>query len=204
MNNNIEDLRHIRSMMERSTKFLSISGISGVLAGTFAIIGAIIAHYAIKGNIVITENLICDLLIIAAVVLFMAVSAGLYFSARKAKKNNAKLWSPLTLQIAKDLCIPLFSGGVFCLILIYNRCGYLVGSATLVFYGISLIAAGNRTYRDIKILGACEIILGFIAGVSIGYGLIIWAIGFGVLHIVYGIVIYYKYDSGRNKKQTAA
>ncbi len=181
-------------MMERSSKFLSISGISGVLAGTFAIIGAIAAHYILEGELSFTGFLVYDLSIIAAIVLILAVSEGLIFSARKARKDNAKLWQPATLQIAKDFCIPLAVGGVFCIILIMQNATHMVAPAMLVFYGLALIAAGSRTYKDIKILGACEIILGLLAGIYVYNGLLFWAIGFGVLHIVYGILIYYKYD----------
>lgn len=187
-------------MMERSTKFLSLSGISGVSAGVIALIGAALAYLNIKGKFVITDNIIVDFIIIAIVVLLCASGTGLYFSFRKAKKSRSKFWMPSTKQILKDFSIPMVTGGLFCLILIYNNCGYMVGSATLIFYGLALIYAGARTYSDIKILGACEIILGLIAGVSIGYGLLIWAIGFGLMHIIYGIVIYIKYDMKPDKK----
>ena len=200
METNLDDIKHIRSMMERSSKFLSISGISGVLAGTFAIIGAVTAHFVLAGRIAFTGNLLYDLVIIAAFVLVTTVSGGLIFSARKAKKNNSKLWQAVTIQIAKDFCVPLFTGGVLCIILIVKHLSFIVAPVMLIFYGLSLIAAGSRTYNDVKILGACEILLGLAAAIVIGYDLVFWGIGFGVLHIVYGILIYYKYDmkSGKN------
>jgi hypothetical protein len=43
-------------------------------------------------------------------------------------------------------------------------------------------------------LGICEIGLGLIASIYMGYGLLFWAVGFGVLHIIYGIVMYMKYE----------
>lgn len=70
----------------------------------------------------------------------------------------------------------------------------MVAPCMLIFYGLGLIAAGSRTFRDVKVLGACEIILGLAAAITVGYDLIFWGIGFGVLHIVYGILIHYKYD----------
>ncbi|GAB6121055.1 hypothetical protein [Dysgonomonas termitidis] len=194
MDTNLDDIKHIRSMMERSSKFLSISGMSGVLAGTSAIVGAIVAYLVLEGRFTFTGSLLYDFILIAAVVLISAVTAGLTLSARKAKLSNAKLWQPVTLQIAKDFCVPLVIGGLFCIILIYKHVAYLVAPGMLIFYGLGLIAAGARTYRDVKILGACEIILGLVAAVVVGYDLIFWAVGFGVLHIVYGILIYYKYD----------
>jgi hypothetical protein len=194
MDTNLDDIKHIRSMMERSSKFLSISGMSGVLAGTFAIIGAVLAHFVLKGELSFTCTLLYDLILIAAVVLVSAIAVGLFFSARKAKKSKSKLWMPVTLQIAKDFCVPVVVGGLLCIILIYKHVPFMVAPCMLIFYGLGLIAAGSRTFRDVKILGACEIVLGLAAAIVAGYDLIFWGIGFGVLHIVYGILIYYKYD----------
>lgn len=194
MDANLDDIKHIRSMMERSSKFLSISGMSGVLAGTFAIIGAILAHFVLEGKLSFTHSLLYDLILIAVVVLVSAISVGLAFSVRKARKSNSKLWMPVTLQIAKDFSVPLVVGGLLCIILITKNVSFMVAPCMLIFYGLGLIAAGSRTFRDVKILGACEIVLGLAAAVVVGYDLIFWGIGFGVLHVVYGILIYYKYD----------
>jgi hypothetical protein len=194
MDTNLDDIKHIRSMMERSSKFLSISGMSGVLAGTFAIIGAVLAHLVLEGKLTFTNDYLYDFILIAGAVLVSAVTVGLIFSARKARKSNSKLWMPVTLQIAKDFCVPLFTGGVLCIILIFKHVAFMVAPCMLIFYGLGLIAAGSRTFRDVKILGACEILLGLAAAIVVGYDLIFWGIGFGVLHIVYGILIHCKYD----------
>ena len=194
MDSKTDDLKHIRSMMERSSKFLSLSGISGVSAGFFAAIGAIAAHFVLLREFSILGNLLIDLILIAGIVLLFAGSSGLYFSAKKARKSGSKLWMPVTMQILKDFSIPMLVGAVFSVILIYKHIYIMVAPSMLVFYGLSLIYAGARTYRDIKILGACEIVLGLAAGVVVGYDLVFWGVGFGLLHIVYGIVVYYKYD----------
>lgn len=200
MENNIEDLRHIRSMMERSTKFLSLSGISGILAGSFALLGAFLAYMVLySGTLVITPWIVVDMILIAVFVLFAAASSGVYFSMRKAKKQGAKFWSNTTVMIMKDAGVPLFAGGVFSLILVYHNCSYLVASAMLVFCGVALINAGARTYRDVKILGTSLIAIGVLAGIFSQYGLFFWALGFGVMFIIYGIVMYYKYDMKSNK-----
>lgn len=199
MDRNIDDLRYIRSTMERSTKFLSLSGISGVVAGLIALCGAYLAYLVMEGNLSVTGFVLCDLLILAAIVLVAACSVGLYFSVRKAKKTCNKFWTPVTFQLIKDAGVPLVVGGIFSLILVYNGYWGMTASTMLIFYGIALINAGARTYRDIKILGVCEIVLGLLAGIFIGNGLLLWAIGFGVLHIVYGIVMYKKYDAQSDK-----
>lgn len=194
MDKNIEDIRHIRSMMERSSKFLSLSGISGVSAGLIALIGAAVAYLLLDKAFTVTGSLLYDLVLLALLIMGSAATVGLYFSARKAHKNNSSLWLPVTKQIFMDFCIPMVIGGIICLIFIYKDLSYLIAPFMLIFYGISLIYAGDRTYKDIKILGACEIVLGLIALVIDEYSLLFWALGFGILHIIYGIVIYCKYD----------
>lgn len=199
MDTNLEDIRHIRSMMERSSKFLSLSGMSGVSAGTIALLGAIVAYFMLEGKLSITGLLLYDLILVTALVLICAASAGFYFSARKAHRNNSKFWMPVTWQILLDFSIPMVIGGMICFIFIFKHLSYLILPFMLIFYGISLIYAGARTYRDIKILGASEVVLGLLGIVANQYSLLIWAIGFGVLHIVYGVVMYYKYDMKTDK-----
>lgn len=200
METKIDDLKHIRSMMERSSKFLSLSGFSGVSAGIIALIGAVIAYCIINNTFTIVNSKLYDLIIVAAIVVILAGSAGLFFSLRKAKKTGAKFWMPVTWQILKDFSVPMCVGGIFCILLIYQGSTRMVAATMLIFYGLALIYAGARTYRDIKILGACEVILGLLAGFFVFNGLFFWAIGFGILHIAYGIVMYFKYEKG-NKNQ---
>lgn len=194
MGKNIDDLKHIRSMMERSTKFLSLSGFSGISAGIVALIGAFIAKEILSHKITITNNVLYDLFILAIAVLLIASSCGFYFSTRKAKKNKIKFWMPVTIQILKDFLVPLVTGGLFCLIMLIQDSAIFIPAAMLIFYGLALIFAGARTYGDIKVLGVLEIGLGLLAALYTGQGLLFWAIGFGVLHIIYGVVMHFKYD----------
>ena len=194
MDTNLEDIKHIRSMMERSSKFLSLSGMSGISAGFFALVGAGVGYLILHNKFSITGVLLYDFIILAVAIILLAASFGFFFCVKKAKKNGAKLWMPVTQQIIKDFSIPMIVGGLFCIILIYQHAIHMVASTMLIFYGLALIYAGSRTYRDIRILGACEILLGLMAGIFVYNGLLFWAVGFGALHVVYGIVIYYKYD----------
>ena len=194
METNLDDLKHIRSMMELSSKFLSLSGISGIMAGCCALLGSVVAYELLKGKLQFTGILLYDLIIVALLILLLAGISGLYFSMRKAKKMGSKFWLPATRQIIVDFTIPMLAGGAFCIIAICQHSGQLVAPAMLIFYGLALIFASSRTYSDIKYLGACEIILGLLAGIFTANGLLFWAFGFGVLHVVYGIVMYYKYD----------
>lgn len=195
MKESLEDLKQIRSMMERSTKFLSLSGMSGVAAGTAALLGAAAAWPVVhRGRQYTGLSLTGELVAIMVGVLVLAAASGLYFSLRKARRTGARFWMPVTRQILADFAVPMTAGGLFCLALLRYGWFDLAQAAALVFYGLALIAAGARTYRDIKVLGYCEIVLGLAAAFVGRYGLYFWTAGFGVLHILYGVIMYYRYD----------
>jgi len=195
-----DDLAHIRSMMERSSRFLSLSGLSGVGAGVVGLIAGILAivllknyHIDFSTDYVFNRELMFELLILGASTLLLAIFCGCYFTIRKSKKLGLQIWTATTKKILVQLAIPLAVGGVFVLALLqYNLYG-LVAGTTLVFYGLALVNAEKYTYSDIKYLGFLEIILGCLSLFFIGKGLIFWTIGFGVLHIVYGIILHRKY-----------
>jgi hypothetical protein len=197
-----EDLAHIRSMMERSSRFISLSGLSGVFAGLSALIGGLYVYRLFKSHgldyfngehKLYAANLVQQLFLIAFIILVFALLFGIFFTVRKSKKYDLPIWTSATKKMLLNLAIPLTTGGVFCLALVYHEMYGLVAPATLIFYGLALINAEKYTFSDIKYLGFCELILGSIALFCIGYGLIFWIIGFGVLHILYGLVMFRKY-----------
>lgn len=194
-------------MMEQSSKFLSLSGLSGVAAGVIALIGAAFAYFVIlnQGTNIYDEymqglkstntlQVRMGMLGTAVVVFISAVTSAWYLSWRKAKRSNAKFWTPAARLVAGNLILILTIGGVFSLILVYHENIRLVASVMLIFYGLSLLMASRYTQRDIKFLAYTEIGLGLLAGIFLNYGLIFWSLGFGVFHIVYGISMYIKYD----------
>ena len=198
-----KDLASIRTMMERSAKFLSLSGLSGVLAGIYALIGAGAAYYLVqypaslfdyRTYSIREDGTVLVLIFIAIVVLAASISTGLWFSNKKAKKSGLSLWSPTTRRLIVNISIPLVTGGIFILVMLYTGHFGLAAPASLIFYGLALIQGSANTYDEIRYLGFSEIILGLISAIYPGYGLIFWALGFGVLHIVYGAIMYNKYD----------
>ncbi|MEL6654279.1 MAG: hypothetical protein AAFQ87_26105 [Bacteroidota bacterium] len=204
----LKDLSEIRSMMEQSSKFMSLSGLSGIAAGVVALIGAWVASSFLEGKGVLEDfiilvndtyyipepELVWQTMGLGVGILVVAVSAATFFSVRLAKKRKLPLWNRTAERLLINLMIPLATGAVFCFQL--ARLGFvgLVAPATLIFYGLALLNAGKYTLREIRYLGLCEIALGLIAGFIVGYGLIFWVIGFGILHIVYGVVMYQKYE----------
>lgn len=198
-----QDIASIRSMMERSFKFISLSGLSGVMAGVYALGGSAAAYFVVRYPVTPWEprtysaqpvNVVIQLLSIAAVVLVLSIGTGLWLSNKKAKKHGITLWTSASLKMVVNMLIPLVSGGLFILILLYNGHYGLAAPACLIFYGLALIQGSSNMVDEVRYLGYSEIILGLIASVYQGYGLIFWAIGFGVLHVVYGTIMHNKYD----------
>ena len=205
-----EDLAHIRSMMERSSRFISLSGLSGVFAGLSALIGGLYVYQLFKINGVdyfsegdyeggyeavstIPSKLVSELVVTGIVILVCAFVFGLAFTIRKSKKYNLPIWTSATKKMLFNLAIPLTVGGVFCLSLLYHQNYGLIAPATLLFYGLALINAEKYTFSDIKYLGYCQLFLGCVSLFNIGYGLVFWIIGFGILHILYGLIMFRKY-----------
>jgi hypothetical protein len=201
-----KDLQEIKNLMERSSRFLSLSGLSGVSAGIIAILGAFAIYWLLHfGQVMYDEhlyvlgssirnNVIGLLLLVASLTFIFALGFALYFSCRKAKRNHLKLWDHTTKRLLVHLFIPLIAGGFFTLILIFRSDITLVASAMLTFYGLALVNAGKYTFGEIHYLGILEITLGLLAGIFTNYGLVFWTIGFGILHIVYGLIMYFRYE----------
>ena len=197
------ELASIRSLMERSSKFLSLSGLSGVLAGIYALIGAFIGYiivYEKYGRLVISDSYTDNssaynqLILIAGLILLLSVLSCLLLSIRQAKKKGENYWNPVSRRLISSMAIPLFTGGLFIIILFLRLEYALIASACLIFYGLSLISASQYTFSDVKWLGICQIILGLLAALIPASGLLLWVIGFGLLHIIYGTVMHFKYN----------
>jgi len=197
-----EDLSHIRSMMERSSRFISLSGLSGVVAGLAALIGAGYVYVVFQregidyfdGNRnIFSTALVRELVIIGTLILFVAVLSGYFFTANKSKKKGLKIWDATTKRLLFTFSVPLVTGGLVCLALLYHHLFVLVAPATLIFYGLALVNAERYTLTDVKYLGYFEIVLGLLSLFFLGWGLLFWAFGFGVLHIVYGLIMHKKY-----------
>lgn len=198
MEKQLEDIKAIREMMEKSSKFLSLSGMSGVFAGFTAIAGAAFAWFYLLQDPAMTNfNKTQEILILLAdalIVLFLSVGAAVYFSRRKARLQNQKLNTKLILKTLYHLGLPLVAGGIFSLVFLLRGDIAMVASSTLLFYGLALVNVSKFTFPEIHYLGITEIILGLLAAVFLYNGVLFWTLGFGVCHILYGLIMYRKYD----------
>ncbi|QNL21272.1 hypothetical protein HZR84_04745 [Hyphobacterium sp. CCMP332] len=196
-----KDLEDIKEIMNRSSRFVSLSGMSGISAGVIALIGAYAAHkmvYSQQLGIKLLEGLVPirnveSLVLIALATLIAAISAAVFFTVRKTKSQNQKVWDYQTQRLIVNLFIPLLTGGILCLMLLFKGFLALLAPLTLIFYGLALVNASKFTLHEIRSLGLIQIILGLIAINFIGHGLLFWSLGFGLMHILYGIIMQVRY-----------
>lgn len=214
----LQTLTEIRSLMERSSKFLSLSGLSGVSAGLIALVGATVVYMRRRqtdwlSDITDSHLYVADsadhvavkqfIITVAATVLVSALLAGSYFTIRKARRQGLTVWNKASQRLLWAMLVPLAAGGIFCLALLQYNLIWLALPATLIFYGLALLNGSKYTVRDVESLAYCEIGLGLLSLFWPGYNLLTWAIGFGVLHIVYGTAMYYKYERNPHESRTA-
>lgn len=205
----IKDVQDIRRLMERSSRFTTLSGLSVVFAGLAALAGAWFAYRLLgdyygpnvadwRYDSIEYDDLRNKLMLLAASVFVVAAIGAFLFTWSKSRKQGVSLWAHSSRRVFWNMAIPLGTGGLFIFGMLSRSDWALVAPACLVFYGLALVNAGKYTLADIRYLGYCEILVGlanlYVAGHGFGYGLYFWAFGFGVLHIVYGLVMWFKYD----------
>lgn len=203
----LEQIAEIKAMMERSSRFISLSGLSGVFAGCIALISTFVVYTYVDfqwflpdylHGLHITETSSTDFILfivsVGVLTLVLAFIGAFYFTHKKAQRDGISIWNSASKRLTLNIIIPMIAGGIFVFGLIHTGDFYLIAPSTLVFYGIALLNGSKYTVDDIRYLGMVEIALGLISIWFSGYGLLFWALGFGVLHIVYGIVMYMKYD----------
>jgi hypothetical protein len=213
----LKTLQDIRSIMERSARFISLSGWSGIWAGSVGLVGSYIAGQWLRQLPAAYYNpyrtapatvadadynaIVLRFIILALAVFIVALAGGYYFTWRKTRLQGGSVWNSASRRMFTEIAIPLVAGGIFALNFLHNRHEGYIAPTCLVFYGLALINGSKYTLSDIKYLGLCELLLGCISLTMPGYGLTFWAIGFGALHILYGIIMWNKYDKKSVKEQ---
>ena len=216
----LAQLTEIRAIMERSSRFLSLSGLSGVGAGVVALAGALAGHFylqshypggflrLINGSEEERRAALPFLVLLATVMIGVALLAAFYFTQRRMRNDGQALWSAPARRLAMALAVPLVVGGLFCLRLYLGGDAALVVPGLLVFYGLALLSASKYTLDEIRWLGLTQVALGLVAMLVPGWGLIFFGLGFGLGHIGYGLVMYNRYErpgaAGANPKTAVA
>ncbi len=193
----LDDLSEIRRIMSRSSRFISLSGLSGVSTGFIALAGAFLAHQLIfrHHDLLVYERVsigsegMRDLLLVALGTLLLSVVSAIWFTGRKSRREHQQVWDNQAKRLLINLLIPLTTGGVLCLMLLFRGYVGFVPSLTLIFYGLALVNGSHYTLSHIRYLGITEIVLGLAAFFFIGQSMYLWMLGFGVVQMIYGLMI---------------
>ncbi len=207
----LAQLTEIRAIMERSSRFLSLSGLAGVGAGVVALVGAGVAHMALQRELGPTgfaalatgaapfearARLLPLLVGLAAVMIAVGLLVAFFFTRRRAALQGVSLWGPAAQRFGLSLLAPLGAGGLFALALYYQGAVGLVVPALLLFYGLALLSASKYTLNEIRGLGYVQVALGLVGLLVPPYGLWLFAAGFGLAHIGYGVLMFNRYERG--------
>lgn len=196
----LKDISEIKHLMNKSSRFISLSGLSGILAGIYALVGASVAFWLVNtysdGVLFIFHGWVFwTCMAVLMLIALLSALTGVILTVRKAKKNDEKIWDSSSRRLLLNFLIPLLVGGIYCLIILDQGRYGQTGGLMLIFYGLALVSASKYSLGDIRFLGYIQIVLGLIASYYPGYGFWLWVIGFGIMHIIYGTWMHFKYDS---------
>jgi hypothetical protein len=207
----LEAIQDIKKMMERSSRFISLSGWSGITAGLCALVGAWLADKKIHSYVAPSssdrqfynersfsasryEKIEIELLGIAVGVFAAAVALAFLFTYWHSKKKGIAIWGNSARRLTYNTLLPMVAGG-FIILRLFQVGEYgFIAPTCLIVYGLGLLNGSKYTLGEVRYLGYCQIVLGIINLWMMGNGLYFWALGFGILHIIYGAVMWWKYE----------
>lgn len=204
MKNPQQELSEIKSIMERSKRFLSLSGIAGIPVGIAALLGMALINYTINQSwkywllpdeINLKNAQILSIILIASITFLTSAGITWVLSQRKSQGIEIKkLWTPASKKFIQSLTFPILVGAAICIILVMDQTYQLLAGMSLSFYGLGMFQASDYSFKELRLLGIGCVLLGIFALYLPSLGLILWAVGFGVFHIIYGILMHLKYD----------
>ena len=194
----LSTLNDIKEMMERSSKFKAISGLSIIIVGFLASLVSAYIYFCMGDYRINTPAKWRTTVIIAIVLLVVAFATVFVMSYLKARQFKLRFTFDTTMRrLLLNFFIPMAAGGLLCMALLSQQHYGLVSSITLIFYGLALINSSHFSYSELRYLGYAELALGLIDCFLVDYAVLTWFLGFGVFHIVFGIIFMMKY--GRRK-----
>lgn len=193
----LADLQHIRQLMDRNTRFLSLSGLSGIGVGIVALLGTGFLFWLSATEPSWVDDIPHFVAVLATATLMLSVVVAWFFTSRRMRREGGnRTLTSAAKRMLLALALPLLVGGVFCAYLYsFEMFGLLYWPPVMLCsYGLGLAACAQFTHHELYWLGLSDIMLGFIALFWQEYGLLCWALGFGLLHIIYGAWMYWKYE----------
>jgi hypothetical protein len=181
----LDNLRFIRETMERSASFTAIPGYGGILMGVTAIGAAIIAHY---------QPSLRGWLVTWLVEAFLAFGIGILAMWQKAKNSGDSLNSAPARKFAFGFAPPLIAGIILTGLLYFKGLFTYLPAVWLTLYGTAVVTGGAYSVRIVPIVGWIFMSLGLVSVfLPTGYGNLLMGLGFGLLHLVFGLIVARRY-----------
>src|SRR5215203_2992709 len=177
----IDNLKFIRETMERSTVFTSVPGYGGILMGATAAVAAYIAH---------SQAYIRDWLLVWLMEAGLAFFIGLLAMWQKTKLTKTSLFSTPARKLLMNSLPPMLCG-VFITLGLW-RFGHFEAMIPvwILTYGAAVVCGGAFSVKAVPLMGWCFIALGAVAFfLPANTGNLMMGLSFGVLHIVFGLII---------------
>jgi hypothetical protein len=167
--------------MERSAAFTAVSGWGHVLLGFTAFLSAWLAAHQSSSlgwlRVWLAEGL-------------LAVAIGLVSCTWKANRRGLPLFSGPARKVALSLAPPLVAGAFLTFLLFRGGLSSALPATWLLLYGAGIITGGAFSVAILPIMGLCFMLLGGLAVLApVAWGNWFLALGFGGLHVIFGILI---------------
>ncbi len=181
----IQNLQYIRETMERAGAFTAVPGWGGILMGVSALMTALIS-----GRLPSRDLWFASWIGEAG----LALAIGGWAMVQKAKAAKSTLFYGAGRKFALNLFPAMIAGGVLTIVLYRQQLFGIMPGVWLLLYGVSVVTGGAFSVKIVPLMGISFMVLGTVALLS-PFELANWfmAAGFGLLHIVFGIVIARRY-----------
>jgi len=175
---------------------LSLHGKTGVIVGIFSLLFIYFIQYFTgefshsNGIFSVLPISFVEVILVGISIIFILISYLLvvFINKRRRKKHHLTGWEVSSKKIRLTFLIHIIIGGI--LLFFYLKYGYLkyIIPTSILLYGVACIIVNKFTIGKTNILGVFFLINTVISFLAPNYQFQLWAVSFGVYHIIYGIV----------------
>lgn len=177
----MDNLRFIRETMESAASFTAVSGWGQVVIGLTALVAALVAARQATSRAWLTTWLVEALLSLGISGVAMA---------RKARRARTPLLSRPGRKFAFSFAPPVFVGAILTPVLYRAGMVAALPAMWLLMYGAGVVTGGAFSVKIVPVMGLCFMLMGTVAlFCPAGWGNLLMAVGFGGLHIIFGVMI---------------
>jgi len=181
----MDNLRFIRETMERAGAFTAVPGWGGFATGVSALAATVFAARQSSAGAWLAIWLIEGV---------FAIALGAWTMKRKADSAQLPLLSAPGRRFLLSFAPPLLVGALLTLVLYEAGLTRVIPGTWLLLYGTGVVTGGAYSVRVVPLMGMCFMLVGAVAlFCPFSWGTALLGVGFGGLHVVFGIIIARRY-----------